>query len=104
MFDITSFGKTIRELRKKRGLTLVRVAMDINIYHTYLSQIECGERIPSADVAVSLANYYRISFDNIPVTDYQCNVIIHEINRKINRFDSVECKFLYKTILKIISK
>ncbi len=41
-----SFGKELRKLRKRAGLTLREVTDRVGISIVYLSQIETGERVP----------------------------------------------------------
>jgi len=48
----SGFGKTVRELRVKRGLGLRRFARQLGISPTYLSKIERGDFPPPAEAKV----------------------------------------------------
>ena len=41
---MTPFGRRCRELRRQRGLTLKRMAADLNLSAAYLSALEHGQR------------------------------------------------------------
>lgn len=41
------FSETFREVRKNRGWTLEQVAQKIGVTHSYLSQVERGNKEPS---------------------------------------------------------
>lgn len=104
MFDIKKFGKNIRTLRKNKHLTLIGLSMKLNIHKTYLGQIELGKKAPSIDVAVDIANYFKIGLDNdLETLNDNCNLIRYEILNKIKSIDIVEIKFIYKTLLEFIS-
>lgn len=103
MFDIEKFGKTIRILRKNKGLTLLGLSLELNIHKTYLGQIELGKKIPSIDVAVDISNYFKIGLDsNLEISDDNCNLIRYELLNKINLLDGIERKFIYKTLVEFI--
>lgn len=48
----------MRDIRKKKGLTLVAVQMKISIDHSLLSKYERGERMPSVENLLILAKLY----------------------------------------------
>ena len=50
----------IKELRKKRKLTLKQVSEDTNIPISTLSSYEKGDRQPKIDKIISLANYFDV--------------------------------------------
>jgi transcriptional regulator with XRE-family HTH domain len=51
----SNFGRFLRQLREKRGLSLRQVEQKAGISHSYLSQVEKHEKIPSAQVLSRLA-------------------------------------------------
>ena len=53
----------LRQLRKSKGYTQVRVQMDTGIEQALLSKYEKGERIPPTETLVKLADYYNVSVD-----------------------------------------
>lgn len=54
----------IRELRKKRKWTLVKLSVLIGKSENYLSELERGKRLPSLPVLCAIANAFEV-----PVTD-----------------------------------
>ncbi|MBH0158742.1 helix-turn-helix transcriptional regulator [Fictibacillus sp. 5RED26] len=59
------YGKRLRDLRKSRKLTLVKVAEKLNIAMTTYGAYEREEKRPSIDMLRSLANLYNVSTDYI---------------------------------------
>jgi transcriptional regulator with XRE-family HTH domain len=57
-FNVT-FGKRLRQARKKQGLTLRRLAEEAGVNFTYLSKIE-NERVPYTPAAETIRNLARI--------------------------------------------
>lgn len=55
-----SLGQKIRELRKKRGLTQVELAVIVNISPVYLGFIENARRLPSLKTLKKLARALKV--------------------------------------------
>lgn len=53
----------LREIRKKKGYSQLKVAMDLNISREALSYYENGKRSPDLDILVNLSNYFKVSID-----------------------------------------
>lgn len=53
-------GENVRRLRKERGLTQERLALDAGIDLTYLGGIERGRRNPSIEVLGHLADVLAV--------------------------------------------
>lgn len=53
----------LREIRKKKGLTQLKVAMDLNITREALSYYENGKRNPDLEQLVAFSKYYNKSID-----------------------------------------
>jgi transcriptional regulator with XRE-family HTH domain len=63
------YGDFLRNLRKKKGLTLRQVEKKTKISNSYLSQIEQGKRgLPSIDTLEKLADAYDQSLIDIIIT------------------------------------
>ncbi|HJB82598.1 MAG TPA: helix-turn-helix domain-containing protein [Candidatus Mediterraneibacter intestinavium] len=52
----TDFGRRIREERRKLGLTQEKLAEDVNLSTAYIGQIERGERSPTLENIITIAN------------------------------------------------
>ena len=53
----------LREVRRKKGYSQLKVAMDLNISRESLSYYENGKRSPDVDMLVVFSKYYRVSID-----------------------------------------
>lgn len=53
----------LREIRKEKGYSQLKVAMDLNISREALSYYENGKRSPDLDMLVTLSNYFNRSID-----------------------------------------
>ena len=55
----------LKEIRKRKKLTQVKVAMDLNMSQNTVSRYENGEREPGIAELVKFADYYGVSVDYI---------------------------------------
>lgn len=55
--------KGLREIRKQRGYSQLKVAMDLNISREALSYYETGKRSPDVRMLVELSRYFNVSID-----------------------------------------
>ncbi len=53
----------LREIRKKKGLSQQKVAMDLNISREALSYYENGKRNPDVSMLISMSKYFNVSID-----------------------------------------
>lgn len=53
----------LRQLRKAKGYTQIKVQMETGVEQALLSKYENGERIPPTDTLVKLADFYGVSVD-----------------------------------------
>ena len=61
--DRVAFGKRVREARNKAHFTQEVLAEKVDIAVTYLGEIERGEKTPSLDVSINLAESLEVSCD-----------------------------------------
>ena len=57
------FPVRLKELRLARGITQVRMAIDLNMSQNTISRYETGEREPALAELVRLADYFGVSVD-----------------------------------------
>lgn len=55
--------KGLREIRKKKGYSQLKVAMDLCISREALSYYENGKRSPDTDMLIKLSEYFHVSID-----------------------------------------
>lgn len=53
----------LKELRLKRGISQVRLAMDLNLTQNSISRYETGEREADYDTLIVIADYFGVSVD-----------------------------------------
>ena len=55
--------KGLKEIRKKKKITQLKVAMDLSISREVISYYENGKRSPDVDMLLTLSNYFNVSID-----------------------------------------
>lgn len=53
----------IKELRKQKGISQLKMAMDLHTSQNTISRYERGEREPGVDELVKIADYFGVSVD-----------------------------------------
>ena len=53
----------LKELRKKKGLSQQRLAMELNVNQNTISRYETGEREADYKTLIMLADYFNVSID-----------------------------------------
>ena len=53
----------LKELRKARGLSQLRLATDLNTTQNTISRYETGERDPGIAELIKIADYFNVSVD-----------------------------------------
>jgi transcriptional regulator with XRE-family HTH domain len=58
------FGKKLRALRVGHGLTLQQLATELGYAtHAYVSELESGKKVPTAEFVLKVARRFTISTD-----------------------------------------
>lgn len=55
--------KGLKQIRKERRLTQLKVAMDLNISREALSHYENNKREPSIEMLIKMSEYFNVSID-----------------------------------------
>ena len=55
----------IRELRKARRITQLKMALDLDMSQNTISRYESGEREPGIAELIRIADYFRVSIDSL---------------------------------------
>lgn len=53
----------LREIRKSKGISQLKLAMDLNTNQNTISRYETGEREPGIAEIIATADYFNISVD-----------------------------------------
>lgn len=58
-----TFSTRLKELRKANNLTLEQLGTDIESTKATMSNFETGQKKPSLDMIIKLADYFQVSID-----------------------------------------
>jgi len=53
----------LKQLRKERGITQLKLAMDLNMNQNSISRYETGEHEADYETLIALADYFNVSID-----------------------------------------
>ena len=53
----------LREIRKARGISQLKLALDLNMNQNTISRYETGEREPGISDLIKIADYFDVSVD-----------------------------------------
>ena len=53
----------LKEVRKKKGISQLKMAMDLNTNQNTISRYETGEREPGIKELIKIADYFDVSID-----------------------------------------
>ncbi len=53
----------LKELRKQRGISQLKLAMDLNLNQNSVSRYETGEREADYQTLIAFADYFHVSLD-----------------------------------------
>ena len=60
------FGKKLRTLRNKRGMTLKELAAEIGLNaHGYISEVESGKKKPSIEFVLKVSRLFDVTTDEL---------------------------------------
>jgi transcriptional regulator with XRE-family HTH domain len=63
---IDRFGEKLRLLRTRDGLTLQQLAKKLGLSaHGYISELETGKKLPSAEIVLKVARIFDVSTDQL---------------------------------------
>ena len=53
----------LKELRTERGISQIKLAMDLNVNQNSISRYESGLREPDYNTLIKIADYFKVSID-----------------------------------------
>ena len=53
----------LKEIRKSKGISQLKLAMDLNTNQNTISRYETGEREPGITELIKIADYFNVSID-----------------------------------------
>ena len=57
------FGEKLRTLRNRQGLTLRQLGTMLNVSHTFIAQLEKGEKTPNVAMVLRVSQIFAVSTD-----------------------------------------
>lgn len=89
-------GKQIQLLRQRHNLTQKELAEIINSSQNYLSDVETGKKRPSLDYYITIANYFKVSLDQLFADELSMkkNIIIDSVVLKMGYMSDKEQKLV----------
>ena len=61
--EVENIDMRLKELRKSRNISQIKLAMDLNMNQNSISRYETGEREPGIDELIKIADYFNVSVD-----------------------------------------
>lgn len=100
MLDATKIGKRIQDARKARGLTQSALAAKVDITPKYLSNIECGDKVPKFETFVAIANALEVDANTllVDVLHVSSAIISTEISQKLSTLSPAEQRRLKRVL------
>lgn len=100
MLDATKIGKRIQDTRKARGLTQSDLAAKVDITPKYLSNIECGDKVPKFETFVAIANALEVDANTllVDVLHVSSAIISTEISQKLSALSPAEQRRLKRVL------
>lgn len=93
-------GKQIQLLRQRHNLTQKDLAEIINSSQNYLSDVETGKKRPSLDYYITIANYFKVSLDQLFADELNMkkNIIIDSVVLKMGYMSEKEQKLVLEMV------
>lgn len=98
------FGKRLRQIRTSKKITIETVAEKIGVLETYIPQLERGEKLPSFDTLIYLANTLGVTVDEL-VCDYieaDKTTVPNNISKKMEQLTPKQRKHIEEMVDKMI--
>jgi len=64
-------GEKLHTLRKKQGLSQVQLGKMLGVDYTHVGKMERGERMPSLEILVKIAQLFKVSTDSLVLDDLE---------------------------------
>ena len=99
-------GKRIQEARKARGLTQAELSQLVDITPKYLSNIECGAKVPRLETFIAIANALGVSADEllVDVVDHATSGVASELSAAIEDLPHDEKMRILKAVSALVEK
>lgn len=105
MIDKKLFGKRLKELREKRGMTQEELSNLLNIEWQHISRLENGKNLPSCAILISLAEIFDIDIRTLTKYNHlEESINIDDEIKKLLAISTPEQKKLFYKFMTTILK
>lgn len=93
-------GKRIQETRKARGLTQTELSQKLDLTPKYLSNIECGAKVPKLSTFISIANALQCDANSLlsDVLDVTTSQESGALSEKLHRLPAEEQRRILRVL------
>ena len=90
--DAAKIGQRIQQVRKTRRMPQSQLAAKVDISTKYLSNIECGDKVPKFETFVAIANALEVDANSllVDVLTVSSVIISSEITEKLAKLSPYE--------------
>ena len=90
--DAAKIGQRIQQVRKTRRMAQSQLAAKVDISTKYLSNIECGDKVPKFETFVAIANALEVDANSllVDVLTVSSVIISSEITEKLAKLSPYE--------------
>ena len=77
----------IKQIRESKNITAYRLAKDVKISRSYLSELENNKKMNvSLEVLVNIANYLNVNVKDLFYTTFDINSLKQKMYRRIDKY------------------
>lgn len=84
--NMNKVGKRIQEVRQRKGMTQLELALELGMTPKYISNIECGGKSPTLDTFLAIANALQVD----------ANTLLVDV---LGTSDEIKCSALWEKLL-----
>ena len=97
-------GSRIREIRIKKGMSARRLADQVGVLGNYISQLERGDKVPSLETLIHIANTLGVTTDDLlcDYLDAERVVVNQKVNIDISSLDKRQQRFIEQLVALVI--
>lgn len=98
------FGKRLRQIRVSKNISIGTLAERVGVLDTYIPQLERGEKLPSFDTLICLANALGVTTDDL-VCDYidaDKTTVPNNISKKMEKLNTKQRRHAEEMIDKMV--
>lgn len=97
------FGNRLKQIRMRKDISISTLAERVGVLSTYIPQLERGEKLPSFDTLICIANALDVTVDEL-VCDYvnaDKTTVANNISRKMEGLNSKQQLYVEEMIDKL---